>query len=283
MPISLSTARRALVAFTMAAVTACAWLAPLDAPAMRQVDAGLKRALVSFATARLLNAVISVAQGTEASVQPFGVGITFTPGQILDPVNDLVEQFSLLMLAASVAFGIQKALISIGSYWPVSLALSAAALGWWWFHLRRPQVPPWLSRLLVILLMLRFAVPVVTLGSDLLWQKFLAADYATSQQLIDSATGQAGQLNPTAAATPDKRGLAESMKDWLARNGDVGKQVENLKHAAEQATEHIIRLIVIFVLHTLVMPLLLLWALYAFTRQVFERPASRRFVSTAAL
>ena len=154
-------ARRALVAFTMAAVIACAWLAPLDAPAMRQADAGLKRALVSFATARLLNGVISVAQGTEASVQPFGVGVTFAPGQILDPVNDLVEQFSHLMLAASVAFGVQKALISIGSYWPVSLALSAAALGWWWLHLRRTSVPYWLSRLLVILLMLRFAVPVV--------------------------------------------------------------------------------------------------------------------------
>jgi len=275
-------ARRALVAFTMAAVTACAWLAPLDAPAMRQVDAGLKRALVSFATARLLNAVISVAQGTEASVQPFGVGITFTPGQILDPVNDLVEQFSHLMLAASVAFGIQKALISIGSYWPVSLALSAAALAWWWLHLCRQQVPPWLSRLLVILLMLRFAVPVVTLGSDLLWQKFLAADYAASQQLIDSATGQAGQLNPTVAA-PDNRGLIDSMKDWLAKNGDVGKHVENLKRAAEQATEHIIKLIVIFVLQTLVIPLLLLWALYAFVRQVFERSGPRGFVSTAAL
>ncbi|WP_411881106.1 hypothetical protein [Polaromonas sp. YR568] len=270
-------ARKALVAFTMAAVTACAWLAPLDAPAMQQVDAGLKRALVSFATARLLNAVISVAQGTEASVQPFGVGVTFTPGQILDPVNDLVEQFSHLMLAASVAFGIQKALISIGSYWPVSLALSAVALGWWWCQLRRPQVPPWLSRLLVILLMLRFAVPVVTLGSDLLWQKFLAADYAASQQLIDNTTGQAGQLNPAAAA-PDNRGLIDSMKDWLAKNGDVGKHVDNLKRAAEQATEHIIKLIVIFVLQTLVIPLLLLWALYAFVRQVFERPARGQLV-----
>lgn len=267
-------ARKALVAFTMAAVTACAWLAPLDAPAMQQVDAGLKRALVSFATARLLNAVISVAQGTEASVQPFGVGVTFAPGQILDPVNDLVEQFSHLMLAASVAFGIQKALISIGSYWPVSLALSAAALGWWWCQLRERRAPPWLSRLLVILLMLRFAVPVVTLGSDLLWQKFLAADYAASQQLIDNTTGQASQLNP-AAAVPDNRGLIDSMKDWLAKNGDVGKHVDNLKRAAEQATEHIIKLIVIFVLQTLVIPLLLLWALYAFVRQVFERPAAK--------
>ena len=105
-------ARKAFAAFTMAAVLSCAWLAPLDAPAMQQVDAGLKRALVSFATARLLNGVISVAQGTEASVQPFGVGVTFAPGQILDPVNDLVEQFSHLMLAASVAFGVQKVPVS---------------------------------------------------------------------------------------------------------------------------------------------------------------------------
>jgi hypothetical protein len=106
--------RKALVALSVAALIVGAWLAPLDLPAMQQVDAGLKRALVSFATARALNAVISVAQGTQASVQPLGVGVTLSPGQILDPVNDLVEKFSDLMLVASVVFGIQKVLISIG-------------------------------------------------------------------------------------------------------------------------------------------------------------------------
>ena len=81
----------------------CSWLAPIDAAANKQVDAGLKRALISFTTARVLNAIISVAQGTEVAVQPAGVGVIFTPGQLLDPINDLVEQFSNLMLAASVA------------------------------------------------------------------------------------------------------------------------------------------------------------------------------------
>ncbi|MCB1944024.1 MAG: hypothetical protein KDI53_18575, partial [Candidatus Accumulibacter sp.] len=85
----------------------------------------MKRALVSFATARALNAVISVAQGTEVSMQPAGMGVVLTPGQLLDPVNDLVEQFSHLMLAASVAFGVQKVLISIGAYWVISLLLTA--------------------------------------------------------------------------------------------------------------------------------------------------------------
>lgn len=263
--------RRFVLALFMVAAVACSWLAPLDAPAMQQVDAGLKRALISFATARALNAVISVAQGTALSVQPLGVGVTLTPGQLLDPVNDLVEKFSTLMLAASVAFGVQKALIAMGGYWVISLALTAVALGWAGMHFRRQAPPLWLSRVLVVLLMLRFAIPVVTLGSDLLWQKFLASDYAASQSQIDSSQAQTARLGPPVGAAPDNPGVLDRMKGWLSDNADVKARFEALKLAAEQATEHIIKLIVIFLLQTLVIPLLLLWALYALARGVFER------------
>lgn len=75
------------LAVAMLIIIVCSWLAPLDSAANKQVDAGLKRALLSFATARALNAVISVAQGTEVAVEPAGVGVVFTPGQILDPIN----------------------------------------------------------------------------------------------------------------------------------------------------------------------------------------------------
>ena len=265
-------ARRALLALALGALVVCSWLAPMDAPAMAQVDAGLKRALVSFATARVLNAAISVAQGTEALVQPFGFGVTLAPGQVLDPVNDLVEQFSNLMLAASVVFGIQKVLIAVGGYWPLSLLLTGAVIGWGWCCWRSQRPPPWLSRLLVIVLMLRFAVPIVTLGSEVLWQKFLAVDYQTSQQLIDSASGQVHQLGPNMPAAPDNASLLDKLKGWVAKNADVKKNFDDLKLAAEQATEHIIKLIVVFLLQTLVIPLLLLWAMYGLTRRVFEWP-----------
>jgi hypothetical protein len=265
-------ARKALVALSLALMVACAWLAPLDAPAMQQVDAGLKRALISFATARALNAVISVAQGTQASVQPLGVGITLAPGQALDPVNDLIEKFSNLMLAATVVFGIQKVLISLGSYWPLSLALTATALGWAVYFFRARHAPALLSRLLVILLMLRFAIPVVTIGTDLLWQKYMAADYAVSQKSISSVSGQVDQLSPAIPSLSEDQGLLEKMKGWLSKNADVKVHFQNLKEAAERAVEHIIRLIVIFALQTLVIPLLLLWALYGMARRAFEWP-----------
>lgn len=265
--------RLALLLLSSAAVILAAWLAPLDAPASERVDAGLKRALVSFASARALNAVISVVQGTEVSAQPMGFGVVFTPGQVLDPVNDLVEKFSDAMLAAGVAFGVQKALMMLGGYWLVSALLTAALLAWAWWGMARQRPPDWLARLLLILLLLRFAVPVVTLGSDLLFEKFFAADYAASQQTIDLAAGQIEKTQPPVAAPADAAGVVDKMKGWLAeKNLDAGARLEALKQAAEKITGQIINLIVIFLLQTLVIPLLLLWVLYAAARAVFDWP-----------
>lgn len=268
----MKNARQIILAIGMAVIVLVSWLGPLDTPATEQVDAGLKRALISFATARALNGVISVVQGTEISAQPFGVGVNLTPGQILAPLSELVKHFSDLMLAASVAFAIQKVLIAIGGYWLISLALTAAAFGWTWFHFRREPSPAWLSRVVVILLMLRFAIPLVTLGTEALSQKFLAADYTSSQQAIDVTSGQAATQNPAVPAGPEAQGFVEKVKDWVSKNADVKTRFESLKKTAEQAIDHIVKIMVIFILQTLVIPFLLLWALYGVLRGTFELP-----------
>ena len=92
--------RKLLLPAALCGLLVVVWLTPPDRAAARQVEAGLRRALVTYAAARALNAVISVAQGTEVALEPGGVGVVFAPGQALDPINDLVEQFSALMLLA---------------------------------------------------------------------------------------------------------------------------------------------------------------------------------------
>ena len=228
---------------------------------------------MSFATARALNAVISVAQGTEVAVQPAGVGVIFTPGQALDPVNDLIEQFANLMLTASVAFGVQKVLLSIGAHRLISLSLTLTALAWAALYLRVNAPPDWLSRLLVVSLMIRFALPVVVIGSNLLFEKFMAADYQTSQQGIESVSIQFDQLDPPPATTTEP-GLLAKFKDWAASQTDLKTRYTKLKEAAEQATERIVKLMVVFLLQTLVFPIVLLWILWGVARRFFEFPPS---------
>jgi hypothetical protein len=271
-----------LVTLLLVAALACSWLAPLDTAANSQIDKSLKRALVSFAAARALNAIISVAQGTELSLQPMGVGVNLTVGQVLDPVNDVIEQFSTLMLVASVAFGIQKVLLAIGAHWTISVLLTAAAAAWAVLAFRQRRSPPWLAQVLVVVLMVRFAVPVVTLGSDALFQQFLAADYAVSQQVLARTTLQLDKASP-AAGPADKQGLLERMSGWAGSQGAAWKErFDGLKEAAEQATEHIVKLMVIFILQTLVLPLALLWALYALARAVVRRSLYLAFTHSRA-
>lgn len=257
---------RVLLSIGVLLVLAAAWLRPLDDIAMPQIDAGFKRALASFAAARALNAVISVAQGTEVAVQPAGVGVTFTPGQALDPINDLVEQFSSLMLAASVSFGLQRALLGVGQHWVVSLLLTAAALGWVAFRWRGLLPPGWSSRLLVGLLLLRFAVPVVTITSEAAFRAFLAQDYVAGQASIELSTEQFTNLNAPTDPTRVDEGVADRMKRWWTQTADVGKRFEEMKQVAARTVEQIVRLIVVFLMQTLVLPLVLMWGLWRLAR-----------------
>ena len=98
--------------------------------------AAFSRALITFAVARTLNGVISVAQGTEVAVEPGGVGVNFSVGEVLDPINDLVERFSAVMLVATSSLGLQNVLPRMSTWWGTGLALAVAALFalamlWW--------------------------------------------------------------------------------------------------------------------------------------------------------
>ena len=51
-----------------------------DAPSQDYANSLLRRALLTFATARGLDSVISAAQGTEIALQPAGLGLTLSAG-----------------------------------------------------------------------------------------------------------------------------------------------------------------------------------------------------------
>ena len=240
----------ALLIIVVILLAAAAWLKPLDNLATSQADAGLKRAIASFATARALNAVISVVQGTEVSGGVV-VGVTLAPGQALDPVNDLVEQFSALMLAASVAFGAQILLMKIGATWVMSAALTLVAAAWAWRYAHRRTPPRLLTRVLVALLLVRFIVPVAALSSDLAYRAFMADDYAASQQGIERSASALGALD-----TVDGEGNNGKSRWW-----DVRERIDALQNAAQHIVDYTIRIAVVFLLQTLVLPLLVFWLL----------------------
>lgn len=261
--------RRLFLTLGVAAVVVCAWTSPLDSLATQQVDAGLKRALTSFATARVLNAIISVAQGTEIAIEPAGVGFNLAPGQILDPVNDLVEQFSHLMLIASISFGVQKMLIAIGGHWLVSVLVTVFSAAWVLLYLRQHAMPTWLPKILVVAILVRLAIPVITVGTDVLFRHFLEADYKISQNFLEAGAANASKLAPKKAPPPENLGWLDNMKNMM-QDMNISARIDNFVKAAEQWPGQIIKLMVNFLLQTLIIPIALFWCLIAIAKSTLK-------------
>ena len=99
----------------------------MDRRAAEDYEQLFQRAFVTFALARTINGVISVVQGTEVALQPAGIGVTLTPGEILDPVNDLVERFSWIMMGATISLGVQNVLLEVSAWWVIQGLVTALA------------------------------------------------------------------------------------------------------------------------------------------------------------
>ncbi|MGD8905471.1 MAG: hypothetical protein PVG58_01160 [Gammaproteobacteria bacterium] len=267
---------RGLVILLVVSVTILTWTPRLDQSADQTLDTSLSRAFITFATARGLNAAVSAVQGTEVSLG-VGASATLSVGEVLDPVNDLVEQFADLMLLATVSLGIQQVLLSMGQHAFVKLFLTAVLVLWGSLYVVARAAPRWLSGLLILALMARFAIPLAAIGNDVVFRVFLEENYMASESAIGSAVANAEILSPepqppAAPDEPDEQGWIEELKGLhrqLQQGLDVGarlQRLEDLRQDVEETAEHVVNLIVVFLLQTLIMPLVILWALYMFVK-----------------
>jgi len=245
-------------AIVLAAVIA--WLPTADSVSAGYVDSAFKRALVGYALARGLNGVISVAQGTEVALQPAGVGVNFTPGEILDPINDLVERFSWIMMLASSSLGVQKILLSMSAWQGLLIALSVVGLSVI-ASIYLFRSPPWRQAL-----------------HDWVYRTFLASDYVAATAELDRAREAITKINEEVQEERQQEepdGLLERARDVyraVKSSIDIDKRLDEYKLAAESISENTLRLIVVFMMQTLVFPLIFLFVLLGLLRRLTRWP-----------
>ncbi|MEM8984752.1 MAG: hypothetical protein AAGC71_17210 [Pseudomonadota bacterium] len=253
---------------------ACAALAAsdfADRAAERYGSEAFQRTLVTFAVARALNGVISVAQGTEVAVEPGGVGVNFGVGQILDPVNDLVERFSGIMLLASSSAGLQNFLLPIVGSNYANIALGVVTLVFittlWLPSQRFASMQLWCRKAFLLLVFVRFAVPLLIVGSNVLFDTFLAKEQAAAVAALQATSDEIEALNDDESEEPEEPadtsllGRIGAAFDETLATVNVAERMQRFRDALSNASEHIINLIVIFVLQTVVFPLVFVWLL----------------------
>ena len=262
----------------------------VDKKATEYVDDGLVRATAAFVMARSFNAIVSVFQESELQLEPGGVGVSLALGQALDPVNDLVERFSWVMLASLTSLGIQKVLIEITPFVSVQivlvLALLALLIGVWMPSTIRYDFSQLGRVLLLCAILLRFAVPAMSYLNQQVYVAFLENRHDQSVEVLGETVKklEAEEFNESVATPLENQGGNQPTKEngWLDRQKnviggffdqgkkilDVKVKIEAIKKAALELVDRLVDLIVVFVLSTIALPLLFLWGILKLGRLV---------------
>ena len=145
------------------------WQGKVDDYSKTYINDSLQGAVVAYAGARTLNAGISVLQSTDV-----GVGFaSITIGQSLDPINDLIEDFSSLLKWAIGSLLIQKILLNVISDLGFNLLLSGAGL-WLIVDLIWPsRFSIQVRKFVLSILVIRFALVAAVLCNSLVDQLYL--------------------------------------------------------------------------------------------------------------
>ena len=197
-------ARFRFLALIVIGLVILAWTGLLDKPSTEYVDQTLIRASLSFGAARALNSVVSVLQSTTFSINVLG-GMSLTGGEVLDPINDLVEQYSTLMKFSIGSLLIQKVLIDIVSDNTFNILLTLA--GGFAIHsivFAKHSLLPLALKAFFFTAFLRFLLIVTLLLNSLISNSFIEPQTNSDVSNLEQLTAEVEEMSEEGRLTKDQ-------------------------------------------------------------------------------
>lgn len=220
--------KRHILALVAVLLVVLSWSDRVDNHAKEYIDGTITQAGTAFLAARGLNPFLTTAKSTELSA---GI-VAFQPLEVLDPIHDLVEQYSSLMKISIASLLIQKLLIEIISTTLFKVILSIFAASFVLsLYVGQFAYANWAAKLFLMAIGLRFLF-VLLVGLNALVDEAFTKQ-ATQRQMAEVAQvsrqlERAGQVD--ALSDEDEQLLLEEMAVREERTQVVRDRIDNLAY-----------------------------------------------------
>ena len=223
-------------------------------------------AFTIYGIARALNAAISMLQGTDISVVVVSVSI----GELLDPINDLIERFSWIVMMAIASLGIQKVLLSVVVSKAANLLIAAVVAGYlaalWYKPFAKYRSVSF--KAICILFFIRFSLSMVFICNYALDVYYFSDQKNTAQAaLVETQT--VIEDNAVLAAE-NNANESDSFLDKVKKTfsetkegfSSVQNKVSDITGSVESSISSLLDLIVFYILQTVLLPIAFLFVFY---------------------
>jgi hypothetical protein len=251
----------------------------LDTMTDTYFNESITKAGVAYATCRVINASVSIIKDSTLQLEPAGVGISLAVGQALDPIDDMAERLSDVLVTAITSLGVQKLAYEISiSFVPHMLAILLLALSiMLWFESERlTSLQRTVTRFMVLLIIARLCLPISSVADEYLHEHFFADQIADANEKLALGSAELDKLKDLSLPETDGvLGTIENSASFLKQKTTEFKNalvstVSNTGDIIESLLTLTYLYVGIFLIQVIILPLLSFWFLVKTANALFH-------------
>lgn len=214
------------------------WTSLLEQYSENYINDSLADAGVAYGTARGINALVSMFQTTEIGAG-LGISGSITIGEVLDPLNDLIERFSDVMTIVISSLILQKILLLIVSNKIFTVALTVlGSISGLVLLLKNTKYFKFTFRLLLIFVVIRFSLIIVILLNSSIDAMFISHHIENgNSKLSSSETELSNTINSTDLSAEKIEELNKSIVTKKAKKKKAEKKLISAKQNTDKIDE----------------------------------------------
>ncbi len=250
----------------------------LDSTADTYFRDSISKAGASYGVCRVINATVSIIKESSVELEPAGVGLSLAVGQAVDPINDMVERLSDVLVMSITSLGVQKLTYEIC----LTLAPQVLAFFLIIFSIltlfkddRIFKLQRLILSILVIVSIARFCLPVSSMANQFLQDHFFEQKIVEANSQLARGIADLDKLKDVALPKYDGViGTIENSASYLKQKSidfknAIAVTIENRDIIVENLLELTFLYVGIFIVQVLVLPLLIFWFLIKVVNSLF--------------
>lgn len=240
----------------------------------------ITKAGLAYASCRVVNASISVIKESDLTMEPAGVGITLALGQALDPIDDMTERLSNVLVTAITALGVQKLAYEI------SRSLALPIIGFlliiltiliWFNYNWAEKINRYTIKLVFIIVIARFCLPFSSMINDFLHNSFFEEQIALANEELSSVTVELDRLKDF--SLPETNGIIGTISNSAAylkqKTVELKRAITSTVNNMGDIVENLLKLtflyVSVFIFQVIILPILVFWVLVKGMNSIFEK------------
>ncbi len=251
----------------------------LDDAADNYFSEAITKAGVAYLTCRIINASVSVVKESSLELEPAGIGVSLAVGQILDPLDDMTERFSDVIVTAITSLGVQELAYEISVVFAppiLSIFIFLLTILVWFENKRIIRFKKTVIRIIFIIIIARFCLPISSMANEIIQKDFFDDKISDANDKLKFNTAELDKLAELSLPEIDgikgtiensasllKQKSIEFKNAIIATKNNMGSIINNLLTLT-------ILYVGVFLIQVIILPLLTFWLLIKVTNALFQ-------------